>query len=172
MSYFWTGIVSGARVEITRSKWAFTLATPSALRSLGLSGNLSNVGRPTIARYVFVALRYASVTATIVRSGLRTRQRVGLRSKSLWKSFESTGDPHTTPKRRPCSPTRLRAGTRRARGRCWLRTRSSCRFAQSISRADRLGASSANLIESGASSSRRRCKRVLLVFFHKHARAT
>lgn len=55
--------------------------------SSGLSGNTSKIPRPRISsRCVIVACKYASLTAVMIRSGVRTRYRPGLDSNSARKS--------------------------------------------------------------------------------------
>jgi hypothetical protein len=66
MSYFCTAIVSGLLSSRTRSSDARKLLTPVAAGSSGLSGKTSKMPRPTISsRFVMVAARYASLTATM-----------------------------------------------------------------------------------------------------------
>ena len=89
MSYFWMGMRSGARVERTRPSEARRFRTPVASSSSGLSGKASKRPRPSRpSRVVSVALRYESLTATMVNrsSGRSTRKGVGTASKRARKS--------------------------------------------------------------------------------------
>ena len=74
MSYFCTAMVSAVRLRSTLCSEAWRLRTPLAAGSSGLSGKISNSSRPRIAlRLVIVACAYASLTATMVRSGVNTK---------------------------------------------------------------------------------------------------
>ena len=84
MSYFCTDMVSRVRWRSTRVSEALRLRAPSVAGSSGLSGKTSNKGRPTMSsRCVKVARRYASLAATMTRSGSTTRYAPGRDSKSI-----------------------------------------------------------------------------------------
>jgi hypothetical protein len=61
--------MSAVRTARTRSNEAFRWSTPEAAGSSGLSAKISNNPRPRMSSlHVIVAWRYASLTATMVKS--------------------------------------------------------------------------------------------------------
>lgn len=87
MSYFWTAIRCSVLVRSTFSMRRSDCEHRSHWDRSDYQGKTSNNFRPTMSSLrVIIAERYASVTATMVRWGVSTRNGVGALSNSCRKS--------------------------------------------------------------------------------------